>query len=117
MSNSTEISCSLLELSATYTSNRFIMKYKIVIPTLVLLLAGSAAYYFLMRPPPSPVPQPLSQEQLQGAMQDMLTRKAEKKSLMTQLAVYEKMLIQFPESSDLQGRVDSLKARIRELEK
>lgn len=97
------------------------MKYKIVIVAVVLLIAVTGAAYFLMRPPPaalspSPIPPPLSQEQLQGAMQDMLTRKAEKKSLMTQLAVYEKMLAQFPESSDLRNRVDVLKSRIRELE-
>lgn len=84
---------------------------------MVVILGAGVAYYVWRTPPPSvPTPPLLSQDQLQHSLQDMVAKKAEIRSLQTQLAIYEKLLPQFPDSKDLRNRVEALRQRIKELE-
>lgn len=100
------------------------MKLKIALFVMIFIICAGVAYYVL-RPVPAPEATSVSQpsglsvgteDQIQKALQEMIAKKAEKKSLQTQLALYEKLLKQFPESKDLQHRVDVLQQRIKELE-
>lgn len=97
------------------------MKQKIIIIIGGLILISSTVAFLLWKRHSQPTPEPTvlsqpSQSQLQNALQDMVTKKAEKKSLKTQLAVYEKLLTQFPDSKDIQHRIEVLRQRIKELE-
>lgn len=97
------------------------MKLKMALIVTVLVVGVGGAAYFLFAPKPTPMtpppsPSPISQDQLQGALQDMVTRKAEKRGLQTQLAVYEKLLQQLPDNPELQRRAEELRQRIRDLE-
>lgn len=95
------------------------MKIKTTILVGSVLIAASAGYFFYsqQRSPQSPITTPnASQEQIQNSVQDMIKNKAERKSLQTQLAVYQRMSSQFPDSIDLQNRIKTLKQRISELE-
>jgi hypothetical protein len=87
----------------------------------VLLLVAGGLVYFLRHQPSSPPPPPsgmpqLSQDQLQKGLQEMVVRKTEKRSLQTQLAVYEKLLIQLPDNAELRRRAEELRRQISELE-
>lgn len=90
------------------------MKRKIIILIGALIAIGAGVAYFSWDR--SDTPPQVSQEQLQNALQGMVAKKAEKKSLQTQLAVYEKLLTQFPDSKDLKHRIEVLQQRIKELE-
>lgn len=57
-----------------------------------------------------------SENQLQKNLQIMVTKKAEKRSLQTQLSVYEKLLKQIPDNKELQQRVEVLRQRLKDLE-
>lgn len=97
------------------------MKQKIIILIGGLILISATVAFLLWKRYSQPTLEPTvlsqpSQSQLQNALQNMVTKKAEKKSLQTQLAVYEKLLTQFPDSKDIQHRIEVLRQRIKELE-
>lgn len=108
-----------LSLRQPYTIELKIMKRKTWIAGMIIVMLGVGVPYFLFnlstKPnPATPTPASSSQEQIQNGLQAMLAKKAEKKSLQTQLAVYEKLLSQFPDNKDMQHRVDALKQRLNE---
>lgn len=87
-------------------------KVAILLGILTLVITLGVAYFLLQKStPPS-----ISQDQLQKGLQNMLAKKAEKKSVQTQLAAYEKLLQQLPNSKELQQQVDALRLRLKELE-
>ncbi len=94
-------------------------KISIIIAILVVLSIGAGTAYLLRHRPATPHPPvtpQISQEQLQAGLKDMLTRKAELRSLKTQLAVYEKLLRQLPGNPEVSRRAEELRRRISELE-
>jgi hypothetical protein len=98
------------------------MKPKIITLGMIVVMCAAGVAYFLFKTsataPTSPTEHPPKpQEQLQKGLQGMLTQKAEKKSLHTQLAVYEKLLSQSPNNPELQQHIGELRRRIKELER
>lgn len=90
-------------------------KVAILLGILTLVITLGVAY-FLFQKPSGPEAPSISQDQLQKGLQTMLAKKAEKKSVQTQLATYEKLLQQAPDNKELQQQVDSLRLRLKELE-